>query len=212
MKRYIFTLLAALLTGIAPLTAQAQPVAVGPLTLDSHILKTQVTGFNGQGGVFGAALGTDPTSLPRVVDITFNDYVVFCIDAGRTINVGSTYTNYFLYDFGQFAASTLGVTNGVTVNDLTFIASRVEDYKSDNLPSVNNSIQGDIWRRFANVENVVIGDAPLRNWGVLANGVNQTFLVELPKTTQVPEPSSTVLLSAGLLVLGFVSRRKSVTV
>lgn len=197
--KYIRALSAATVLLLSVSTAQAQ-LAVPQFKITGHPIVTgPITGYgNGTGGAF--SFTTNNT-------MSFQEYLAFCIDPTRTFAFNTTYTNYKLYTFAAFVAAALA-PNQVDVNDLNYIANRAEAYQNVVGPNAaNDAIQLAIWDTYTGVINGN-GNGPSGSWAVLANGVNQTFIVRVPDPLIVPEPSSVALLAVGMAGLLAANRRR----
>ena len=204
--RLVKTMSVALLSAFAVSTVQAQE-SIGNLKLTGHPIKTQVTpGYVGQGGGFSFT-----TNLNGSPTYTFSEYIAFCIDPTRTFAFNTNYTNFKLYTFDQFVSKGL-LPNEVDLNDMMYIASQVESYTNVVGPTPgNNAIQKNIWDVFTGVSDGAVTLSTNHSWGVLANGVNQTFLVKIsedPSIVTVPEPAAFALVGFGFIGLVAVARRR----
>ena len=176
------------------------------------------TGYGGSGGGFIANFSVD---FPAPVGAqNFSEYLIWCIDAGRGVNLPST-VNYQLYTLADFAApGTRGSVTGHNpdLGDMSRIASLQSALFGgwSGNAATRNDMQGAIWSWFdgyttyggSNAQPAILAGDPYFNvseYYVLWNGENQTFL------TKIPEPSSTLLAFAGLGALLIVSRRRRIS-
>lgn len=153
----------------------------------------------------GGFLADFAIDFPSKPTETFEDYLVWCIDPNRSINVpGGPYT-YQAFSALGFAGTSLGATNGydVTVGDMGGIVSLVSDLRT-NWSSYSNydrgSRQSSIWAIFRGETPEVAGipTASTDGWVVLYNGENQTLL------TYVAEPADSVLMLTVLFGMAFL--------
>lgn len=209
MKRFMFTLMAALFVVIAPVSAQAQQNVT--VKFDGTKFSTNVAGYIGSGGGFKFT----PTPLvPTPPPVTFVDFIAFCIDPTRTISVVGTY-EYQFFSLGAFVAQNWGASNlaNQSLSDLNFMASVASTYDVTGASVSNNAKQEQIWDTFTNgnTSAAFTGDFS-QKWGVLANGKTQTMLVRVDypggDLSTVPEPSTYVLTASGLMALAVVARRR----
>lgn len=203
-----------------PATTQAQmPVDPSVVVNIAATPATFQTGGRGYGGDGGGFFANFTVNFPAPTGpVTFNNYLIWCIDAGRSVTLPGTYT-YALYRAVDFANSTtLLSTNNYdpSVTDMQRIASLQSQLETATIPSLNAfDIQGSIWSIFdgyttygGNPNNAaIIAGNPnfsISNYYVLWNGSNQSFLVE------IPEPSSALLLAiAGMGIALLVVRRRN---
>lgn len=199
----------------APLAAEAQsPLDPSVLVnITGQPFATTGIGYGTSGGGFSANFTVDFATGPK----TFNDYLIWCIDASRLVGVPGGPYNFALYTLKDFALTNFGSANGhdPDLADMRRIAS-LQSQLETNWPTDRRLLQGSIWSWFDGY--TTYGNDPLRptimqgdptfntqNYYVLWNGVNQTFLV------QIPEPSQTLLLLvAGLGAVAVVVRRRNV--
>ncbi len=199
--RLIRSLAAATLVMLSVSAAQAQVAPIPQFKITGHPIVTgPIAGFGGGLGG-GFEFTTNGT-------FSFQEYLAYCIDPTRTFAFNTTYTDYKLYSFSSFVSLALA-PNQVNVTDLNFIAKQVEGYINTQGPTDgNNVIQKAIWDTYTGVTNGD-GSAPTGSWAVLANGVNQTFIVKVPEAFNVvPEPSTYALMAVGLTGLFAASRRR----
>lgn len=195
-----------------PVAAQAQIDNSVAMSILSHPFATKGTNYlgNGSGGGFKANFAIDFPAGTR----TFNDFLVWCIDANRTVKVPGgpyTYTAYTALDFANNTAFGGSNNYNVSQTDMQKIVT-LTDELTDNWYSYGTTAredrQGSIWALFRGEATVPslnpIGLGNLDNWVVLYNGENQTFL------TYVPEPSSALLLFTvmGSLAFMVIARRR----
>ena len=209
--KFSFKALAAAALLAMPASAQAQIDNSVDVQVLVHHLQTGGTGFAGNGGGFKANFTIDFGSGAK----TFSDYLIWCIDSDRTVNVPGTY-NYQAYTALDFAANTaFGGGNGhdVTTGEMGKIVTLVDDMESNwtsYTAGQRERRQGSVWSLFRGGPTVaslgVIAESNLDQWVVLYNGDNQTFL------TYVPEPSSVALLFTvmGGMALMMIARRRRV--
>ncbi len=149
--------------------------------------------------------------------VPLNNVIIYCIDQSRQFNPGNSYSNYKLYTFGQFLTQVAGAPNTtspwngtLTGWDLSQTAYLTTQYLAGSGNAATNSpIQQQIWDISTNAINPVV--APPGSWSnyrVLYNGKNQTFMVQVPPGSRVPEPATFALMVAGLAGLGVVARRR----
>lgn len=203
-----------------PATTQAQmPVDPSVVVNIAATPATFQTGGRGYGGVGGGFFANFSVDFPAPTGpLTFSNYLIWCIDAGRSVTLPGTYT-YTLYRAADFANSTsFRSTNNYdpTLTDIKRIASLQSQLETATIPSINAfNIQGSIWSTFdgystygGNPNNaaIMMGNPNFNIWNyyVLWNGSNQTFLVK------IPEPSSALLLAiAGMGIALLVVRRRN---
>lgn len=214
MKRFLGLMTAAVLLA-APAGAQ-QPIDNDvSLTILSQQLSVGARGYPGSNaGSYRANFTVDFPSPTGVR--TFNDYLIWCIDANRGATLNDP-MNYQLWSLADFAASTNGSSRPYDPNitEMTRIASLVDEAQT-----VGSSLHtyadltGSIWSlfdgfaKYGNVSNesLILPGNPnfdASQYYVLWNGSNQTFL------TRIPEPSSALLMFAGVgMLLVIVARRR----
>jgi hypothetical protein len=173
--------------------------------------RTGATGFGGEGGGYSTNFAVDfPT-----VTLSFNDYLMWCIDADRGVNVPSTKT-YVMYTVENFANNSFGSVGGYDVNlsDMRRITSLVNELETNwagYTVGERNDIQGSIWQTFrgqATYPNsatlILPGNANFNvtDWYVMWNGESQTFLV------RVAEPGTLAVVLLGMSMLAFVIIRR----
>jgi hypothetical protein len=204
--KYPFKALAAAALIALPSAAQAQIDASVPLNVVSHPLKTQGTGYiaNGTAGGFLADF--------QIQAVTFDDFLVWCIDPNRVISVpGGPYT-YSAFGAYDFAANTaLGAANGfdLSVSNMRKIVGLVDDLKT-NWASLSTQQradrQGSVWALFRGETPVMANlvDGNEAGWLVLYNGRQQTFI------TYVPEPADVALLLTAVasMAMFLIMRRR----
>lgn len=195
-----------------PASAQAQIDAIVPLDVVSQPFPSSGTNYP-DSGVGGGFLADFTIDFPGNPSATFNDYLIWCIDANRQVSVPGSYT-YAAYDAFDFAENTnFGGANGynVTVADMRKIVGLVGDLTSNwasySIEQRQNR-QGSIWALFRGESPVLtnIADGNINDYMVLFNGQNQTFV------TYVPEPADSALFAtaiAGMVALLIVRRRRA---
>ncbi len=199
MKRFTQALAAAALFAL-PAVMQAQ-VAITSMTVTTNTPGRINAGPNG--GRFDATVSS-PSSLANSIKY------VFCIDDARFISSPTgTYTNYVMYTFQQFEnlgyqANTKDNLNAMVDNALDIVAGTSIDIAQQNTWS--------IFKDAAGFKNASGSQDWSNTWVVLYTKdtpFHQTFIAQVPGgLTTVPEPSTYALMGAGLLALGFVSRRR----
>lgn len=203
--------IAATLAVPAVSSAQAFDPSV-TLQINSQHLPTPGTGFDGfgNGGGFKANFSLDfPT---QAIPATFSDYLVWCIDVTRAVDVPGTY-EYEAWTAEAFANSTLGSgkPNNLSIEEMRAVVSMVSILQTSWFSfseSQRADYQGGIWAAFrGELPNIPAGvvydaNASLDDWVVLYNGENQTFL------TYVPEPSETALLLIGIAGMAFLVMKR----
>jgi hypothetical protein len=215
MKFTLKALAAAVMLAM-PAVSQAQIDNSVSVTLVSHPYKTVGTNYipNGVGGGFFANFAID---FPQPVGtVNFSKYLVWCIDADRSISVPGGPYNYQAFTALDFAANTsFGSPKpyNVSVSDMGKIVTLVDDLRI-NWSSYNATQradrQGSIWALFRGEATVAslgtIAEGSLDRWVVLYDGQNQTFL------TDVAEPSQLALLmtvAGGFAFLVLARRRRA---
>jgi hypothetical protein len=182
------------------------------LQITSQHLPTPGTGFEsfGNGGGFKANFTLKfPT---QAIPATFDDYLVWCIDVTRTVDVPGTY-EYQAWTAEAFANSTLGSgkPNNLSIEEMRAVVSMVSILQTSwNVFDADEraDYQGGIWAAFrGELGSIPVGvtydaNASLDDWVVLYNGENQTFL------TYVPEPSETALLLVGIAGVAFMVMKR----
>lgn len=201
----------------------AAPSASAQLPLDPSVAvtfnnnlsrRTGATGFGGEGGGYFGSFSVDfPTQT-----LTFDNYLLWCIDAYRGVDVPGT-TTYQFYTVESFAAGTFGAPTfpgetDASPSDMRKVTSLVNTVSNDwnSLTSQQrNDYQGSIWQQFRgqstypnSINPIIQGDEffDTTDWYVLYNGTNQTFLVK------VMEPGNAVLLVLAMGGLMFVAMRR----
>ena len=180
---------------------------------NKNTYRTGATGYGGTGGGYFASFTVNLGGGPQ----TFSEYLLWCIDPDRSVSTGSTYT-YSVYTLSDFAASALGNKNpyhDVDLGDMKSIAS-LYSAASSNWGSLTTqqkkNYQGSIWSEFEGYTTYNNVGAPIlagnrsfnsRDFYVFYNGRNQTFI------TYISEPSSVVLLLAGMAGLMVAVRRRN---
>jgi hypothetical protein len=220
MKRF-FGALAAAAVIAAPITAQAQIGDPFQVVITENIYPTGGAGYGGNGGGY---LANFTVNFPAPVgERTFTDYLIWCIDAGRGVNLNQpiTYSLYSLVDFANGAfTSTANNNHDPDLGDMTRIASLTSTISST-FGSMSDEAkwlyQGSIWSEFdgftsyggkpeldAEIGTIILGDPnfDVSQYYVLWNGQNQTFL------TKISEPSSALLAFAGMGAFLVAVRRR----
>jgi hypothetical protein len=220
MKRLMGVLAGAVMLSSASLQAQSPIDANVNVNVKSFPFATTATGYFVPGGglsIGGGFLADFLINFPSPVgDRTFTDYLVWCIDSGRSITLNEP-ANYQLWSLADFAASSNGSTTGHNpdMGDMTRIASlQNELYTGWDAPGTQRAnLQGSVWSWFdgygtyagnPNLGNILAGDPGFDTgeYYVLWNGQNQTFL------TRIPEPSSLLLSLLGFGGMLLVIRRR----
>ncbi len=200
-----------------PIASNAQPAATATgvsVTINSRPFATGATGYTSAGGGYAGTFTANLGNGPR----TFSQYLLWCIDSDRGVTVGNTYT-YSVYTLANYAATALGSKNPYHDPDLGDMQSIASLYSglSSNWNTLTNAqrkdYQGSIWSEFEGftsynnngTSTIMAGDRNFSgsNYYVLTNSINQTFL------TYVPEPSSAVVLLAGMAGLMVAVRRRN---
>ncbi|WP_396207229.1 PEP-CTERM sorting domain-containing protein [Gemmatimonas sp.] len=218
MKRIAAALLA--LTLAAPAASAQLPLdpSVAVTFNNNTSRRTGATGFGGEGGGYFGSFNIDFPTETR----TFENYLLWCIDAYRGVQVPGT-TTYQFFTVQSFVQSGYGAPiwpsgeYDVTAGDMGNVTSLVNTLSTDwsSLSAgQRNDYQGSIWQSFRgqstypNSATAIIAGDPYfetSGWYVLYNGTNQTFLV------QVAEPGTIALLLLGLSGMAFMAfRRRSV--
>jgi hypothetical protein len=224
MFRQIRNVVGAAAMVLAPLSVEAQDSwsIMGTLNITGRPLPTYGIQYPTVGGGHSANF-TVQNFDGR--DRIFNDFIIWCIDAGRNITVPGSYSNYTLYTlkgFDESGRTSRQRTSGGTfyakhdpdLGDMRAIASMTNQLSSNYGSWDSDRIdtwQEGIWARFDGVTPQAYapytpqyGNANFagNGWYVLSNDVNQTFIV------QVPEPSSVLLVAAGSLLMFVAFRRR----
>jgi len=143
---------------------------------------------------------------------------VYCVDVGRTINVPGTYNDTDVTDNG--------VVHGSLINNAGQVAWLVNRYAVRGMGATEQAaLQSAIWAtiygptwaptnadvlRQYSLYMTNVGTASLDSVSWLSPGtLGSTALRQGLITMSVPEPSSMLLLGAGLIGLGMVVRRKA---
>jgi hypothetical protein len=198
-------------------TATASSVSV---TVNSRPFSTGATGYSGAGGGHYASFTVNLGNGPR----TFTQYLLWCIDNDRGVTIGQTY-NYDVYTLANYAASSLGnlaspgPAHDPDLGDMKSIASLYDGLSSNwgTLTSTQKrNYQGSIWSEFegftdyngnAGLGAIMVGDRNFNtnDYYVFSSSTNnrQTFLA------YIPEPSSAVVLLAGMAGLMVAVRRRN---
>jgi hypothetical protein len=203
----------------------AAPSASAQLPLDPSVTvnfnnntsrRTGATGFGGEGGGYFGSFAIDfPTQT-----MTFDNYLLWCIDAFRPVNVPGSAT-YSLYTVQSFAATGFGAptwnpageydVTDADMGNVTSLTNTLQTNWTMLTSEQRNDYQGSIWQSFRgqttypNSANPIIAGDPYfetAGWYVLHNGSNQTFLI------QVLEPATSVLLLLGMTGMLFVAMRR----
>jgi hypothetical protein len=224
MIRQIRNVLGAALMVLAPLSVEAQESwsIMGTLDITGRPLPATGVQYSTIGGGHEANFTVENFGGRNR---TFNDFIIWCIDAGRGVTVPGSYSNYTLYTLKGFdesgrtsrqrtAGGTFYASHDPDLADMRAIAS-LTNQLSSNYAGWNedrrDTWQEGIWARFDGVTPQSI--APYspqfgntnfigNGWYVLSNNDNQTFMV------QVPEPTTAVLLIAGSLLMFVAVRRR----
>ena len=224
MKKILTVLASAAALALAPSVAQAQLHwnLLGDFEVTGSPMPTGAVQFNDAGGGYTATFTlVNFNGNTR----TFTDWLVWCIDPNRPVTIGGEYgppefPAYKAYDLVAFDTAGLGSKGGydVSLGDLNAMASLVDEvtdsYSLWGAPQRRTWNDG-IWSRFEGI--VPAGEAPFtaqygneqfngREFHVLYNGRNQTFMFE------VPEPGVFFLFAVGASLLAFVALRRRGTV
>jgi hypothetical protein len=206
----MFKALAVAAAFVLPGVASAQIDNSVTVNVVSFPYPTKGTGFDGFGGGFAADFAIDYPTVTK----TFDDYLVWCIDPNRGVDVPGGPYSYTAWTAVDFAGSTLGSTkpSDLTLGQMRSIVSLVSTLQTgwDGFSGVQReNLQGQIWSTFRGESPDLAGseNVSLTDWVVLyGNNGNQTFL------TYVPEPSGAVLLLvgfAGMVVIASARRRQA---
>jgi hypothetical protein len=229
MNKMLRNLTGAVALMVLPGVAQAQQWnLIGNLDVTGHPLQTAGVQYTGVGGGFTGTFtinNFDGSGKNR----TFTDYLMWCIDAGRSVTVPGSFSGFTLFTLGDYAASGRGsrvrtavpVFHDPDLGDMKAIASLVDEisdettgYSSWNTDKRRTWNDG-IWSRFDGIAPASTGAYSAQNGNtnfggrdfyVLSNDRNQTFMVE------VSEPSSALLLMLGLSAFAFLAIRRKGTV
>ncbi len=213
MKISLKPLLAAALLAF-PVGAQAQaPIDPSVLVrINSWPFQTRGTGY-ADAGIAGGFLADFTIDFPTKPSVTFDDYLVWCIDPNRSISVPGGPYAYQAFSAMGFANTAFGGANGydVTPLDMGRIVSLVSDLStnwSSYTQTQKRDRQGSIWATFRGDPPVIasIPTASTHGWVVLFDGQHQTLL------TYVPEPADAALMLTAVLGMAFVAigRRRRV--
>ena len=211
MKQTLKVLATVAALAVPSFAAAQSPIdATVSLKIVANPYVTNGTGFNS--ALFGGGYLADFSITKPIGELVFDDYLVWCIDANRGVTTPGGPYSYSAFTADNFAASTLGATNG---NDVTYgqmrrmvsLVNTLETNWASLGTTAKKDYQGSIWKEFRGESPVITGDVnqSLDGWMVLyGNENNQTFL------TYVPEPSSFALLFTmlGGMVLMVVARRR----
>jgi hypothetical protein len=206
-------LLAAALLAL-PVGAQAQ-APIDPsvsVSINSWPFQTRGTGYSASGRA-GGFLADFAIDFPTKPTVSFDDYLVWCIDPNRSISVPGGPYAYQAYSAMGFANTAFGGANGydVTLGDMGKIVSLVSDLRT-NWASYSTTEradrQGSVWATFRGETPVLasISNASTDGWVVLYDGQHQTLL------TYVPEPADVALMLTAVFGMVFVviARRRRV--
>lgn len=216
MRFFKTVMLAAVTAGVMSTQAVAQPIVDVKVTGTAYAASVGAP-YNANGGGFNALI----SGLPA--NITLVDNIVYCFDVARQFTFNTTY-QYKVLTFAQFvAAAPTGntwenINNVAELNAMAFLASQ---YPNPALPT-NAQIQKDIWDISSGAVDATgyAGPDLSGSWLVLvdanswANGDKgvQSFLVQgTLRSTVTPEPSTYVLMAAGLAGLLVANRRRRQT-
>jgi hypothetical protein len=209
---------------LAPLSVSAQDswTIMGTLDITGRPLPQMGVQYNSVGGGHRANFTVEGFEGGNR---TFTDFIIWCIDAGRSITVPGSYSNYTLYTLKGFdesgRTSQPRISGGVSferhdpdLGDMRAIAS-LADQLADNYGTWDanrrRTWQDGIWARFDGVNPQSLAPYSPQSgnpnfggngWYVLSNNRDQTFIVE------VPEPGTGALLVVGSLLMFAVLRRR----
>ncbi|MDQ8168555.1 MAG: PEP-CTERM sorting domain-containing protein [Gemmatimonadota bacterium] len=197
-----------------PAASNAQ-VATGVTVsvINDNTFRTGATGYTGAGGGYFASFTVDLGNGTR----TFNEWLLWCIDPSRSVAPPRDYTFSF-YTVEQFAAAAYGSADtghDLDLGDVKSIASMYTDAAGSwgmlTGPEKKN-YQGSIWSEFDGFSTYNNNGTPIlagnrsfntRDYYVLYNGSNQSFI------TYISEPSSALLLLAGIAGVLVAARRRN---
>ncbi len=182
------------------------------------------------GGLGGGGWKATVTGLPSTVLLTGPSPIVYCFDNQRLFNYNTNYT-YKVLTFQQFVANVgagpggrANQWNTINLTDLNSMAHIASTYTVGS-STANNTRQTNIWNISNNTtagtftgdlsgEWLVMVDKAAWEQGLTAQQImqqsdktwgSQSFLV---RGTIVPEPSSVLLVVAGIAGLGVAARRR----